>query len=173
MTTLNSLTRIRTNPLGLGWFALMVAAAIPVYWLGFQSLGRAWITPEYSHGPLIPMISLYLFLRELRHAPPAAPGTPANRTPGIALMLFALAFGIFGNLIRIPDEFTLVLPEEGLKLLCHVVWRREIDLLICAKRHGVVCRDVMRHAQGTAESKSERMTCPSHERITSGTTTLI
>ena len=31
----------------------------------------------------------------------------------------------FPDLIRIPDEFTLILPEEGLKLLCHVVWRRE------------------------------------------------
>jgi len=31
----------------------------------------------------------------------------------------------FPDLIRIPDEFTLFLPEEGLKLPCHVVWRRE------------------------------------------------
>ena len=31
----------------------------------------------------------------------------------------------FPDLIRIPDEFTLILPEDGLKLLCHVVWRRE------------------------------------------------
>jgi hypothetical protein len=31
----------------------------------------------------------------------------------------------FPDLIRIPDEFTLVLPEDGFKLLCRVVWRRE------------------------------------------------
>jgi hypothetical protein len=31
----------------------------------------------------------------------------------------------FSDRIRIPNEFTLILPEEGLKLLCHVVWRRE------------------------------------------------
>jgi exosortase D (VPLPA-CTERM-specific) len=94
------------SPAGLGWFLLMVLSAIPVYWLGFVSLGQAWITPEYSHGPLIPMISLYLFLRELRKAPPALPGEPANRLPGILVIGFALAFGIFGNLIRIPDVIT-------------------------------------------------------------------
>jgi hypothetical protein len=31
----------------------------------------------------------------------------------------------FADLIRIPNEFTLILPEEGLKLLCHVVWRTQ------------------------------------------------
>ena len=45
----------RTNPVGLVCFVLLIVAALPVYWLGLQSLGRAWITPEYSHGPLIPL----------------------------------------------------------------------------------------------------------------------
>lgn len=94
------------NPVGLGWFALLILAALPIYWLGFQSLGQAWVTPEYSQGPLIPLISLYLFLRELRHNPPAPAGTPVNRIPGIALILFALLFGIFGNLVQIPDIVT-------------------------------------------------------------------
>jgi hypothetical protein len=31
----------------------------------------------------------------------------------------------FPDLFRIPNEFTLILPEDGLKLPCHVVWRRE------------------------------------------------
>lgn len=94
------------NPIGLGWFALLVAAAIPVYWIGFVSLGAAWITPEYSHGPLIPLISLYLFLRELRDSPAPEHHSVINRKPGIALILFSLAFGIFGNMIRIPDVVT-------------------------------------------------------------------
>ena len=96
----------RVNPAGLFWFALLIGAALPVYWLGFQSLGRAWITPEYSHGPLIPLISLYLFLRELRRAPDYPADTPRNRAPGIALILFALLFGILGNLVQIPDIVT-------------------------------------------------------------------
>lgn len=94
------------NPAGLFWFVVLVVSALPVYWIGFGSLVAAWSTPEYSHGPLIPLISLYLFLRELRHAPPLPPGTPVNRWPGIALILFALVFGIFGNLVRIPDVVT-------------------------------------------------------------------
>lgn len=31
----------------------------------------------------------------------------------------------FSDLIRIPDEFTLVLLDDRLKLPCHVVWRTE------------------------------------------------
>ena len=31
----------------------------------------------------------------------------------------------FPDLVRIPDQFTLIMPEDGLKLPCHVVWRRE------------------------------------------------
>ncbi|MFN4128276.1 MAG: VPLPA-CTERM-specific exosortase XrtD [Paracoccaceae bacterium] len=97
---------LSVNTIGLGWFALLVVAAIPVYWIGFVSLGAAWITPEYSHGPLIPLISMYLFLRELRDDPAPTVGAVRNRKPGIALVLFSLAFGIFGNLVRIPDVVT-------------------------------------------------------------------
>lgn len=94
------------NMTGLFWVVVLLATAVPIYWLGFVSLAKAWITPEYSHGPLIPLISLYLFLRELRHAPPVDPSAPVNRIPGIAIIAFALLFGIFGNLVRIPDIVT-------------------------------------------------------------------
>lgn len=94
------------NPSGLAWFLLLVLAPVPVFWIGFVSLGQAWMTPEYSQGPIIPLISLYLFLRELRHNPPAPPGTPVNRVPGVLVLLFALAFALFGNLVRIPDVVT-------------------------------------------------------------------
>jgi len=99
----------RSHPLnlaGLGWFSLLVLSALPVFWIGFVSLGQSWMTAEYSYGPLIPLISAYLLLRELRQTPPAPPGTPADHRPGIALVLFALVFGIFGNLVRIPDVVT-------------------------------------------------------------------
>jgi exosortase D (VPLPA-CTERM-specific) len=91
------------NPAGLGWFVVLVLAALPVYWIAFEALAAAWMTPEYSHGPLIPLISLYLLLRELRHAPPVVPGEYVDRRPGIALILFALLLGIGGNLVQIPD----------------------------------------------------------------------
>jgi exosortase D (VPLPA-CTERM-specific) len=98
-----------SNPAGFFWFIALIVAALPIFWLGLQSLGAAWITPEYSHGPLIPLISLYLFLREMRHRPPAASGTPVNRKPGIFVILVALLFGILGNLVQIPDIVTYAL----------------------------------------------------------------
>lgn len=94
------------NVMGVGLFLLLLVIALPVYWLGFASLGRAWVTPEYSHGPLIPLISLYLFLRELRKAPVTEVPGRINRIPGICLIAFALIFGIFGNLVQIPDLVT-------------------------------------------------------------------
>ena len=97
---------ILTRPLGLGWLILLVLAAVPVFWLGFVSLANAWMTAEYSHGPLIPLISLYLFLRELRQAPAIDPTAAVDRRPGIALIAFSLLFGLFGNLVQIPDLVT-------------------------------------------------------------------
>ncbi len=98
------------RPLGLGWLLLLVVTSLPVFWLGFVSLGKAWMTAEYSHGPLIPAISLYLFLRELRLDPAPVPTTAearaAKRWPGIAVIAFALLFGLFGNLVQIPDLVT-------------------------------------------------------------------
>ncbi|MCF7702194.1 VPLPA-CTERM-specific exosortase XrtD [Loktanella sp. M215] len=94
------------DPWGFFWIVALIATAVPIFWLGFQSLGAAWMTPEYSHGPLIPLISLYLFLRELRHAPLAAADVTANRIPGIIVIVAGLVFGIFGNLVQIPDIVT-------------------------------------------------------------------
>ena len=111
---------LAANPKGLFWFMLLIGAAVPVYWLGFESLAGAWMTPEYSHGPLIPLISLYLFLRELRQAPPTDPNARVNRWPGVFVILFALAFGIFGNLVRIPDVVTyaFIIWTAGVVLVC-------------------------------------------------------
>lgn len=114
-----------TNVTGLLWFGLLCVAALPVFWLGFVSLGAAWITPEYSHGPLIPLISLYLFLRELRNAPPHDATAPVDRRPGIVIVAVALAIGIMGNLVRIPDVVTyaFIIWTGGVVLTC-MGWQR-------------------------------------------------
>lgn len=93
------------NPVGLFWFAVLLISSIPVFWIGFVSLGRAWSTPEYSHGPLIPLISLYLFLRGLRNHPPAQ-GNPKDGWPGIVIIALALAVALLGNIASIPDIVT-------------------------------------------------------------------
>lgn len=104
--------------MGIACLGLSIIAAVPVFWLGLASLARAWATPEYSHGPLIPLVSLFLLLRELRRDPLAPTGTPANRWPGIALIIVALGLGVLGNLVQIPDivTYALILWIGGLVL---------------------------------------------------------
>ena len=94
-TTLSASAPREVNLAGVFWLTVLVVSAVPIFWLGIDSLFAAWMTPEYSHGPLIPLISLYLFLRELRQVPRRDPNLPVNRWPGIALILFGLLFGIF------------------------------------------------------------------------------
>lgn len=93
------------NPAGLTWFVLLLVSSIPIFWIGFVSLAGAWQTAEYSHGPLIPIISLYLFLRELRQSPLPA-SVVEDRWPGIALIAGSLILAILGNMVRIPDITT-------------------------------------------------------------------
>ncbi|MEL6516760.1 MAG: VPLPA-CTERM-specific exosortase XrtD [Pseudomonadota bacterium] len=106
----------RINLRGVLLFAALIAVALPVFWMGLGSLGRAWITPEYSHGPLIPLISLYLFLRERHQIDPVT--GEKDPKPGLALIAVSLALGVFGNLIAIPDVVTyaLILWTGGVML---------------------------------------------------------
>lgn len=96
-----------TGQLGLGgvMFAALVLVSLPIFWFGFESLIAAWSTAEYSHGPLIPLISLYLFLRELRKSP--LPQAQVNdRWHGIALIGFSLILAYLGNLMQVADIVT-------------------------------------------------------------------
>ncbi len=155
---------------GLFWLALLVMGSIPVFWIGFVSLGQAWITPEYSHGPLIPLISLYLFLRELRKGPQSPPEGPVVRWPGVVIIASALALAILGNLVRIPDIVTyafiiwvggVVLTVMGLERgrmhqlpVIHLVfmlalpqflyWQLTIFLQLVSSQIGVWLIDLMR-----------------------------
>lgn len=98
--------------------ALAAAAAVVVFWTGFMSLKQAWTLPEYSHGPLIPFISLFLFLREMRDVPPTSDPV-TDRWPGVALLALGLAIGIMGNLagIRHIVTYSLILWLAGMVLV--------------------------------------------------------
>ncbi|MGB3147996.1 MAG: VPLPA-CTERM-specific exosortase XrtD [Paracoccaceae bacterium] len=95
----------QVNLLGVVLFALLLVFSIPNFLIGFKSLAAAWSTAEYSHGPLIPLISLYLFLRELRRAP-----MPKQQISdgwlGIVVIAASLALATLGNLMRVPDIVT-------------------------------------------------------------------
>lgn len=105
-----------------------VLLSLPIFWYGFASLVDAWAVPEYSHGPIIPLISTFLFLRDLRHIPPSVvPIT--DRWPGIAVLALGLLIGVMGNLTRIPDIVTYAfLVWLGGMILITLGWRRGILL---------------------------------------------
>lgn len=90
---------------GFVLYVLLALGSLPAFWLGFVDLLDAWARPEYSHGPLIPLISLYLFLREMRSLPPA-PNAASGRGLGIAVIMFSLGIAMLGNVSRIPDIVT-------------------------------------------------------------------
>src|SRR5690625_1226852 len=90
---------------GALWLFIAMLGAIPTFWIGFFALGRAWTLPEYSHGPLIPVLSFFLFLRHLKTVPPVADPT-GSRWQGVLVTIFALLVAAIGNLARIPDIVT-------------------------------------------------------------------
>lgn len=109
-------TRSAPGLAGPGLLILLTLAALPLFRIGLGSLVAAWMTPEYSYGPLIPLISLYLFLREMRRLPPPA---PASRTgPGLAMLGLGLVVAVLGNLMEVPDivAYGLILWVGGVVL---------------------------------------------------------
>ena len=114
------------NIAGLTAFCLLLAASVPIFWIGIVSLGRAWATPEYSHGPLIPLISLYLFLRELRRAPLPEAASPL-RWPGILVIALALMVAVLGNLAEIADIVTYAM----------ILWLGGVVLMVFGWQRGI------------------------------------
>ena len=62
--------RTSFNAAGVFLLALATVAAGWFFIDGLDALLLAWQTPEYSHGPLIPVLSALMFLRELKQYPP-------------------------------------------------------------------------------------------------------
>ena len=114
------------NRAGLAVFCLLLAGSVPIFWIGIVSLGQAWATPEYSHGPLIPLISLYLFLRELRRAPlPSLEAT--QRWPGLGVVALALMLAALGNLAEIADIVTYAM----------ILWLGGVVLVVFGWQRGI------------------------------------
>jgi exosortase D (VPLPA-CTERM-specific) len=129
MTTANGVGRPLTaslNAPGLFWFILLVAGSIPLFWIGMVSLGQAWSTPEYSHGPLIPMISLYLFLRELRNGPTVTE-VPTDRGRGVMVIVLGLLVALLGNLAKVPDIVTYAM----------IIWVGGVVLTVFGWKRGI------------------------------------
>ena len=87
---------------GVFWFAVAAVAAGIFFADGINALLWAWSLPEYSHGPLIPVLSLFLFLRQLKSVP-ENPGPVRDRWVGVAVVAVSLAVAVVGKLTRIDD----------------------------------------------------------------------
>ena len=86
------------------WIVLAAVGAIAFFWEGLISLGDAWAQPEYSYGPMVPLITAYLTLREIHHRP-VRPDT-GSRWVGFLAFVLAIFLGLMGNLAQIPDIIT-------------------------------------------------------------------
>ncbi|MEM9435427.1 MAG: VPLPA-CTERM-specific exosortase XrtD [Pseudomonadota bacterium] len=104
--------------LGLFWLALATLGAFAFFAEGIEALFVAWQLPEYSHGPIIPILSAILFLRQLKDVP-VRTGQIPKRWPGVALIAVALAAGALGKLSNIDDlvAYALILWVGGILLV--------------------------------------------------------
>ena len=57
------------NAGGLICLAIALIGGALFFLPGLETLAGAWQTPEYSHGPLIPLLSGFLLLRHLKTIP--------------------------------------------------------------------------------------------------------
>nr|WP_325249963.1 VPLPA-CTERM-specific exosortase XrtD [Amylibacter sp.] len=109
---------------GTFWLVIATLAALLYFQEGVAALLTAWELPEYSHGPLIPVLSLLLFLRQLKVVPVTSDPV-TDRGAGIALLVFALLFGAVGKQARIDDivAYALIL-WVGAMLLISWGWQQ-------------------------------------------------
>lgn len=86
------------------WLILACLGGIPFFWLGFSALIQAWYRPEYSYGPMVPLITGYMTLREIKHRPVRF--SEGSKLPGFAVFVLGLLISLLGNLSEIPDFVT-------------------------------------------------------------------
>lgn len=132
MVDLNASSERRGVALGLSWrnlsFPLLCIAAlasvVSLYWIGMRALGESWMTPEYSHGPLIPLLSFFMLLRQMRMTTIHEEAIN-DRWPGVVLAALSLTIAMLANIARIPDiaSYALILFAGSLVLL-RFGWRQ-------------------------------------------------
>lgn len=109
---------------GMFWLTVMTIASFILFQEGVEGVLSAWKLPEYSHGPLIPVLSGLLFLRQLKTVP-VETGPKSDRMPGVALLIFAFCLALAGKLIQISDIVTYaMILWVGAVLLISFGWRR-------------------------------------------------
>ncbi|MEL6264764.1 MAG: archaeosortase/exosortase family protein, partial [Pseudomonadota bacterium] len=102
---------------------LNLLLALIVFREGFEALFESWQLAEYSHGPLIPVLSGLLFLRQLKTVP-VNTGPISDRWPGVIVIALAVALALLGKFARIPDvvAYSIIVWVAGI-LLVSFGWR--------------------------------------------------
>jgi exosortase D (VPLPA-CTERM-specific) len=108
---------------GILWFLIAVIGAAFFFRDGLDALLEAWAQPEYSHGPLIPLLSGLLFLRQLKEIP-INQELPRSRWAGLAVIALSLALASLGKLSNISDivAYGIIVWVYGI-LLVSFGWR--------------------------------------------------
>ncbi|MEM9901321.1 MAG: VPLPA-CTERM-specific exosortase XrtD [Pseudomonadota bacterium] len=103
---------------GMFWLVIAAMGAVIFFMEGIDKLLLEWQRPEYSHGPLIPVLSAFLFLRQLKDVP-VRPGPVTDRWVGVTVVFLAIAVGGLGKLAGIPDivAYALILWVGGILLI--------------------------------------------------------
>ena len=103
---------------GLFWLLVGIVGAGVFFADGLDALLTAWALPEYSHGPLIPILSGLLFLRQLKEYP-VDPGPKRNRWVGVTVIVAALMLATLGKLSNISDlvAYATILWVGGILLV--------------------------------------------------------
>jgi hypothetical protein len=101
----------------LPWFFIAAVGLAAFFGTALASLAASWQRPEYSFGPLVPIITILLVLRELQRRPALAGS--GGWVPGFVLLVAGLLTGLLGNLARVPDigTYGFILAIGGFTLI--------------------------------------------------------
>ncbi|MGB7240793.1 MAG: VPLPA-CTERM-specific exosortase XrtD [Sulfitobacter sp.] len=153
-------SRAGTFPASLGglfWLTFGLLGAMVFFYDGLAELFAAWALPEYSHGPLIPVLSGFLLLRHLKSVP-IQPGPAPDQTPGVVLLILALLLGAAGRLIQVGDivAYALILWAGAILLICfgwrtgRQFWPSVLHLVYMLPLPGALYYGVSTYLQGVS-----------------------
>jgi exosortase D (VPLPA-CTERM-specific) len=142
---------------GIFWLVVSIIGAAVYFQTGAVALVEGWGTPEYSYGPLVPVLSAYMFLRQLRDMP-ADTGPATDRGPGIAVLALALLLGGVGRMVQISDlvAYAIILWVAGTVLICFgwrvgkQFWPPVLHLVFMLPLPGVLYYGLSTYLQGVS-----------------------
>jgi exosortase D (VPLPA-CTERM-specific) len=103
---------------GLFWLTVGTIAAAVFFKDGFDVLFDAWKEPEYSHGPLIPVLSALMFLRDLKQHPSQL-GVKQERWQGVLVIVLSIIIAMIGTVFHAASllAYAIIVWVGGILLI--------------------------------------------------------